>query len=51
VTFQIKVDFQALGTQIIQISATSFNSNNKSFSSFTSHNSAKAGACLVLEQK
>jgi len=49
--FQISVDFQALGTQIIQISATNFNSNCKSLSSKTSQSSAKAGACLVLEQK
>jgi hypothetical protein len=47
----MKVDFQALGTQIIQISATSFNSRLKSFSSTISQISAKAGACLVDEQK
>ncbi|MBT3726419.1 hypothetical protein HOG21_01620 [bacterium] len=36
---------------MIQISATSFNSRCKSLSSTTSHNSAKAGACLIDEQK
>jgi hypothetical protein len=49
--FDINVDFQAEGTPIIQMSATSFNSKCKSFSSFTSQNSAKAGACLTEEQK
>jgi hypothetical protein len=47
----IKLDFQALGTQIIHISATNFNSRCKSISSQTSHISAKEGACLVEEVK
>ena len=47
----ISVDFHALGIQIIQISATSFNSNCTVFSSHTSHISAKAGACLVEDAK
>ncbi|MDR3150284.1 MAG: hypothetical protein LBU14_01295 [Candidatus Peribacteria bacterium] len=43
----MKVDFPTLGIQIIQTSATSFNSKCKSLSSLISPNSAKAGACLV----
>jgi hypothetical protein len=47
VIFDIRVDFQALGIQIIQTQATSFNSKCKSLSSEISQSSAKAGACLV----
>jgi len=36
---------------MIQISATSFNSKCRSFSCTQSQSSAKAGACLVEEQK
>jgi len=36
---------------MIQISATNFNSNRRSFSSAISQISANAGACLVEEQK
>jgi hypothetical protein len=45
------VDFPELGIQIIQISATSFNSKCKSISCEISQSSAKAGACLVEEVK
>jgi hypothetical protein len=47
----MSVDFPALGTPMIQISATSFNSSFRYLSSKTSPNSANHGACLVLEQK
>jgi hypothetical protein len=47
----IRVDFPAFGSQIIQISATSFNSKITSFSSHTSQSSAKSGACLVEDTK
>jgi len=43
----MRVDFPALGTPMIPISATSFSSRNKSCSSGISPSSANAGACLV----